>query len=75
MNPGPQHPDCCALAWLRYAPHDGHYTVFKSVDKWVLGLMVDTHPVLDYHSPGSGKSLVVWRGVAAAKGLKDGGER
>ncbi len=20
LNPGPQHPDCCALAWLRYAP-------------------------------------------------------
>jgi hypothetical protein len=41
----------------------------------VLGLLVDTHPVLDYHSPGSGKSLVVWRRVTAAKGLKDGGER
>ena len=20
LNPAPQHPDCCALAWLRYAP-------------------------------------------------------
>ena len=26
LNPGPQHPDCCALAWLRYAPHDRYYT-------------------------------------------------
>ena len=26
LNPGPQHPDCCALAWLRYAPRpvDAH---------------------------------------------------
>ena len=33
LNPGPQHPDCCALAWLRYAPHATYYTRFGPLDK------------------------------------------
>ena len=33
LNPGPQHPDCCALAWLRYAPHAEYYTPLSPLDK------------------------------------------